>query len=249
MIIIHFDSQICPLSCCLEPQHCTWLIRQSTTVAQVPASKTQPLHPSPISIFLLSFQFHLHFLFLYRLYFFHTKSLSTSFFVFLPLYIWVFLTSLFYIFIPCQCLFFPLSSVSVQSSPFCGTSDHQQCSYRPRPMSVCVCMCVNIIAKNLFKTKYQLFWHLTDTQTCTHIHKPIAFHQKAHFLIANWIGFSIQSSQYVCAPDRGIMTLMSNRGSLLLSGFPPFHFLPFSCSLNLYQLLPILPCHYSSSEH
>lgn len=209
MIIIHFDSQICPLSCCLGPQHCTWLIRQSTTAAQVPSSKTQPLHPSPISIFLLSFQFHLHFLFLYRLYFFHTKSLSTSFFVFLPLCIWVFLTSLFYVFIPCQCLFFPLSSISVQSSPFCGTSDLQQCSYRPRPMCVCVCMCVNVIAKTYSRqsTNYFDTWQThKHTQTCTHIHKPSfsahhCFSSKGSFFDSqlNWLLNSILS---VCVCSR-----------------------------------------------
>lgn len=33
------------------------------------------------------------------------------------------------------------------------------------------------------------------------------------------------------------MTLMSNRGSLLLSGFPPFHFHSFSCSLNFISII------------
>ena len=49
----------------------------------------------------------------------------------------------------------------------------------------------------------------------------------------NWLLLSILCVCIsVCAPDGGIMTLMSNRGSLLLSGFSSFSFSPFFRSLN-----------------
>lgn len=62
------------------------------------------------------------------------------------------------------------------------------------------------------------------------MHKPpfqpsTPFHQKAHFLIANWIGSSFHASRCTHAPDRGIMTLMSSRRASLLSSLPPFFLL------------------------
>lgn len=70
---------------------CPKLALQSTIISRVPESKIQPLHPASISIFLLSFQFHLHFLSLYRLCFFFrlTKTIIYLSLSLLSLPLWV----------------------------------------------------------------------------------------------------------------------------------------------------------------
>lgn len=119
--------------------------------------------PSPsISIFLLSFQFHLHFLSLYRLYFFFfsqnhylPRSTSSSHSVFESLGHPCFYLSSHSYFKHFPSFLAPRLRVYFSFCPlypsnhhlFVGTSVDEQCSYRPRPMCVYVCMCVPFIAK------------------------------------------------------------------------------------------------------
>lgn len=109
------------------------------------------------------------------------------------------------------------------------------CAYRPS----CPLHCYNIFNRkcNYFDTLREATMadkHLTTeallSALCCHSAKG-SFSDSW----LNWLLFSI-FSVCVWTPDGGIMTLMSNTGSLLLCSFPPFHLLPFSPSLNFISI-------------
>lgn len=129
-------AKICPSSGCLEPQHCNLTYPAvhnrctSTCIKNTTAPSLSDFNFPPIFSIQLSFPASIQALF------FPPHKIIIDLILCLPPTLCLSRYNIPILCILSASVYFSLCpSVSVQSSPFCCTSDHQQCSHRPRPTS------------------------------------------------------------------------------------------------------------------